>query len=273
MNPSTGLSKVPPKFDDFLPIDVYSPQKIKDIYGFQYLIKGEPTSIRGSFHAETFLEENTFGAFEGKRTILSTNTQLNLGDLVSYQNTLYAVENQRSYNNVMQLKHYELVSLYDYYSEFVVDTQKQTNRILGANSMRYFLAHNFGIPIFPSFFKPTISKYLSVDIYASQTRSMVYKNDSLLLEQIKQDYLELGAVGLDTNELQKVAFELQNMANNDFALGKFPSWEQEYRYNKAFDLKQNLQKMDLMVNYRLVTTEEQEADKILRKVFWDFKFI
>ena len=252
MNPSTGLSKVPPKFDDFLPIDVYSPQKIKDIYGFQYLIKGEPTSIRGSFHAETFLEENTFGA---------------------YQNTLYAVENQRSYNNVMQLKHYELVSLYDYYSEFVVDTQKQTNRILGANSMRYFLAHNFGIPIFPSFFKQTISKYLSVDIYASQTRSMVYKNDSLLLEQIKKDYLELRAVGLDTNELQKVAFELQNMANNDFALGKFPSWEQEYRYNKAFDLKQNLQKMDLMVNYRLVTTEEQEADKILRKVFWDFKFI
>lgn len=274
MNPSIGLSKVPPKFDDFLPISVYSPQKIKDIYGFQYLIKGEPKSIRGSLHVDTFLEENDFGTFDGRRATLSTDYQLSIGDLVNYQDQLYAVVLQKSYNNVMKLKHYELAPMYQYYSEFIIDSQEQSNRILGANSSRYLLSHDFGIPIFPSLFKPTgITKYLSLDIYSSQTRSEVYKNDNLLLEQMKQDYLEIKAIGLDTNELQRVSFELQNMSNSDFALGKFPSWEQENRYSKAFDVKANIQKMDLMVNYKLATTEHEESDKIIKKVFWDFKFL
>lgn len=271
MNASGLLAQAPKRFDDLAEIKVYSPIKFQDIYGFQYLIKGVAKSIRGSIHKESNLEENQFGRYKTYKSIISTKEQLNLGDILEYNGITYAVSSQVNFNRVMDLKHFDLVNLIDYYAEFVVDTQDQANRILGSDCTRYILAMDFnGIPVIPSMFEPNQSKYLSLSVNSTHTRSLPYKNNELFLEQIKQDNITLYAVGLDTDELQQVAYDFSQ--TRDIGIGQFPSWERENKYDMALDLKANIHRLDLVVNYKITTTTKQEVDKLIKRVAWNLNF-
>lgn len=275
MNPSSLLAQARSEFKNLASINAYKPQTKQDIYGFKYLIKGEPIQIQGAIHTEAFLEENAFGRFGGASIILSTSTKLNAGDLIETNNDLYAISHQKAYNDTMKEYDFVCYSIYDYYKDFVVDTEEQTKRILGSDSTRYILALDFGdIPIFPTMFAPNEPKYLKYSPYNSIAFDMPQLNtaDRLIL-QTKQDHATLLAVGLDTNELQKVLFDLINFSKlNTFGLGSTPSWKTEFRYNKEFDLKANIHSCDLIINYTITNTTPQEAEKLIERCTWNFDF-
>lgn len=259
------LELAPNTFDDGSSITLYKPSKIQDIYGYQYLLKGEPSQIRGSIHREKFLEDNPFGLYDGARFILSTKSVLNLGDLIEWEDKLWAIGEETSFNGVMNLHHYKIHSLYAYYQGFIIDSQEQSNRILGANSMRYLLKIKSDIPLIPSLFKPNKNKYISVDIYSTQTLSMPFKNKDNFIEQNKKDYVRFLAVGLNTNELQEFIFKF-NDDLKDFGILKFPQWKEERRYNKEFDLKANIWSCELEINYNIITSNRLEDGKLIQKL-------
>lgn len=272
MNPASLLAQARTEFKNQSPIRTYSPQTKQDIYGFKYLIKGPSTIIQGAIHTEKFLEENAFGRFNGASIILSTSAKLNAGDLIEANDDLYAIAHQKPFNDRMQEYDYVCYSLYDYYKEFIIDLEEQSERILGSDSTRFILALDFGdIPIFPSMFSPNEPKYLKYSPYNSTPIEMPRLDTQNCIAQTKQDQATLLAVGLDTEELQKVLFVLVKSAK-DFGLGNIPAWKQEFRYNKEFDLKANIQKCDLMINYTITTTTPQEAEKLIERVSWDFNF-
>lgn len=271
MTKSALLKKAVATYDDGSTILVYDTQKIQDIYGYQYLIKGNTKKVRGSIHRENFLEENPFGRFNGSSIIFSTSEEQQLGSLIEWDGVFWAIERQTSYNEVMNMKHYVCINIFDYYTDFIIDTQDQANRILGANSTRYFLALESDIPILPNMFVPKAPKNITFNAYNTKTRSAPYRNSDNLIEQMKQDEVTLIASGLDTNELQEFAFKLF-YNNKNFGLGSFPQWFKIDRYDKAFDLKANLWRCDLVVNYKIVTTIPQEAEHLIKKVFYNFNY-
>lgn len=270
-NPKALLAQAPKYFKNIGEIKTYKPLKITDIYGYQYLVKQEAQTIKGAIHTEKFLEENVFGRFNGASIILSTFSKMDCGDIIEANGDFYAIDKQKPYNDKLQECDYVCYSIYDYYKEFVIDTQDQANRILGANSIRYILGFKQtlqDIPLIPSMFAPDpklLNKYISVDIYSSTPLSTPYKNEKGLIEQQKNDKGYLYALGLDTNELQTFAYDLFNNCN-EIGFANFPSWQEEKRYSKEFDLKANLQRLELDLNYTITTTEPLEADKLLEKL-------
>lgn len=277
MTPENLIAQAP-QFYKTDGVRVYDVRVIPDVYGYHYLLKGNARDISASVHFTQSFESNDFGRYGATSILLSTMEKIEIGSIVEVQGQLFAISEQKPLNNVLNEYDFVCLSIFDYYSEFVIDTEAQANRILGANCSRYLLAMQFadmldvGIPIFPSFFKPLeITRYLTFNVYSTKTRSVAYKDKDLNIAQNKQDFCEIKAVGLDTNDLQKVAYDLYYNAV-DFSVAKFPSWEQVNHYDKAFDLKANIQKMDLMINYKIITTQTLEADQLLKKVFWDFKF-
>lgn len=280
MNPSALLSKAYDYFENIDTIKVYEPKKLQDIYGYQYLILGDFVEIRASIHTDSFLENNDFGRFGGASIVLSTSEKLSLGSVVQTNQDLYAIEKQKPYNDKMQECDYICRSIYDYYKEFIIDSNDQSQRILGTNSMRYWLSMDTQIPLIPSMFSPNrlsfnlgqISpKYISIGIYNSQPLSLPYRNKEGLIEQDKRDMVKLVAVGLDTNELQNFAYTL--VGNELFGISSFPSWKQECRYDKDFDLKANIQTMDIEVNYKIVGTLPVSFDTIIKKVSYNLNQI
>lgn len=264
MSQVSDLLELAPKyFDDQREIITYPAQKLTDIYGYQYLVKGEPTLISGSIHKESFQEENVFGLYEGAKYILSTELDLPLGLIVEWENELWAISHETSFNKVMDLHHYVLHSLYGYYKEFIIDQDAQANRILGSNSMRYLLTMESEIPLIPSLFKPTLEKYISIDIYTTQTLSLPYRNADNFIEQNKRDYVRFLALGLDTNELQSFIFKF-NEPFPMFGITNFPHWKEEKRYTKEFDLKANLWSCDIEINYNITTTNKLEDEKLIK---------
>lgn len=259
------LELAPNTFDDGRDIALYRPQKIQDVYGYQYLLKGEPSQIRGSIHREKFLEDNPFGLYDSAKFILSTKEVLNIGDLIEWDNELWAIGEETSFNGVMDLHHYKIQALYDYYAEFIIDTREQANRILGANSMRYLLEIPSDIPLIPSLFKPNQEKYISIDIYNTQTLSMPYKNRDNFIEQSKKDYLRFLAIGLNTNELQEFIFKF-NDDFKDFGILRFPQWREERRYNKEFDIKSNIWSCEMEIQYNITTSNQLQDDKLIKKL-------
>lgn len=243
----------------------YKPQKIRDSYGYQYLIKGTPTPIEGTMHRESYLENNPFGRYGGDTTKISTPIQLSLGDLIEYNGVLYAVEIQLSYNDPMKLKHFVLKSLYDYYKEFIIDTADQANRILGVNSMRYLLAFapKSGIAIIPARFDQTSPKQIRAEIVSTQTISTPFRNKDNLIQQNKKDNITLWGSGLDTNDLQEFLFDFFNNAK-DLGFSNFPFWKAEERYNKEFDLRANIHSCNFDVYYSITNTNPLDAEELIK---------
>lgn len=271
MTPKAIISQAP-KFYNTPNVFLYETRTIFDKYGYQYIIKGNRTPLNCAVHFTESFEENPFGRFGATSILLSTMQEVKIGSIIEAGGQLFAIAEQKPRNNVLDEYDFNCVSVFDYYKEFIIDTEAQANRILGANSTRFFLDMNFdNIPIFPSMFSPKAEKYLSLNIYSTQTRSTPYKNAQLVIEQQKKDFAELYAVGLDTNELQKVAYDLM-FNSNGFALANFPSWEQINRYDLAFDFKPNVQRASLEINYTLTATQPQNADQLIKKVTWNFKF-
>lgn len=270
------LSIAPKTFDDLRQIQYFDVKRIQDSYGYQYIIKGNPTNIRGSIHTESFLEENVFGLADGFSIIISTEKQLKLGNLIEYNSNLYAIKEQTSFNKVLDLKHFVCENVLYYYQDFIVDTEDQINKILGSDSTRFIL--DFGvknnIPIIPSQFKPIDNqKYIAINVFNTRSFTAPYKNTGLFIEQAKQDDVMFLALNFDTNELQDFAFDIfEKSKNYGFALGSIPNFQRENRYNKAFDLKANLWRCDTIINYKITTTNKREADKLISKVLWDFNF-
>lgn len=269
------LSIAPKTFDDLRKINYFEVKRIKDSYGYQYIIKGNPISIRGSIHTQSFLEEEAVGLADGFSIVISTEKQLKLGNLIEYNSNLYAIKEQTSFNKVLDLKHFVCENVFYYYQDFIVDSETQISKILGSDSTRFIL--DFGvqnnIPIIPSHFKPTNTKYIAVNVFNTRSFTAPYKNSDLMIEQPKQDDVMFLALNFDTNELQEFAFNLFNNAKKyGFGLGSFPNFQRENRYNKAFDLKANLWRCDTIINYKITGTNKQEADKLISKAIWDFSF-
>ena len=270
MNASQILAKAPQYFQNISEINHYTPTKITDLYGYQYLLKGNPTKIKGAIHTERFLEENDFGRFGGASIILSTQTQMTCGDLIEANGEFYAIAHQKPYNDKMKECDYVCYSIYDYYKDFLIDDQAQVNQILGTNSMRYILAMQSDIPLIPSFFTPPpkTSKYISVNIAVSRGNAITYQNQDNFLQQYKTDSVVFLAVGLNTNELMSFEMLLQKQSNLGFTTP--PTWREERRYNKEFDLKANIHRMDIDFNYNIISNQELNAPHLLKKVFVNY---
>lgn len=271
MTPKALISQAP-KFYKTPNVFLYETRKVFDRYGYQYIIKGNKSPLNCAVHFTEKFNSEAFGKFGATSILLSTMDKIAIGSVVEIEGQLFAISEQKSRNNVLDEYDFVCLSVFDYYKDFIIDTDAQANRILGANSTRFLLAMPFdGIPIIPSMFAPKAEKYLSLHIFSTKTRSTPYKNENLLLEQQKKDFAEIYAVGLDTNELQKIAYDL--MFNpTGFALANFPSWEQVNRYDLAFDLKPNINRASLEINYTLTNTLPQDADKLIKKIAWNFKF-
>lgn len=269
MNASQVLAKAPQYFQNIGAINHYTPTKITDLYGYQYLLKGNPTQIKGAIHTETFLEENQFGRFGGKSIILSTQTQMNCGDLIEANGEFYAIAHQKPYNDKMKECDYVCYSIYDYYADFLIDDEAQTQQILGTNSMRYILAMDSDIPLIPSFFTPptNTNKYISVSIATSRANSITYQNDDNLLQQYKTDSVVFLALNLNTNELMSFEMLLQKQSNFGFTTP--PTWREERRYNKEFDLKSNLWRMDIDLNYNIFSNQELAGLHYIKEAFFN----
>lgn len=270
MNVSQVLAKAPQYFQNIGEINHYTPTKITDLYGYQYLLKGNPTTIKGAIHTETFLEENVFGNFGGKSIILSTQTQMSCGDLIEANGEFYAISHQKPYNDKMKECDYVCYSIYDYYKDFLIDDESQANQILGTNSMRYILAIESNIPILPSRFAipSNTPKYIKAEIISSYANAVTYQNSNNVLEQYKTDLASFYAVGLNTNELMNFAYSLQSQSN--LGITKLPNWYQDTRYNKEFDLKANIHKMEIEFNYIITGTQELNAPHLIKKVLFNF---
>lgn len=269
MNASQVLAKAPQYFQNIGAINHYTPTKITDLYGYQYLLKGNPTQIKGAIHTETFLEGNQFGRFGGKSIILSTQTQMNCGDLIEANGEFYAIAHQKPYNDKMKECDYVCYSIYDYYADFLIDDEAQTQQILGTNSMRYILAMDSDIPLIPSFFTPptNTNKYISVSIATSRANSITYQNDDNLLQQYKTDSVVFLALNLNTNELMSFEMLLQKQSNFGFTTP--PTWREERRYNKEFDLKSNLWRMDIDLNYNIFSNQELAGLHYIKEAFFN----
>lgn len=272
MTPKELLSKAPkPYIDKQIALNYYPTTALTDLYGYKYLLKDNPTSIIGSVHLESELEENSFGRFSASGIIVSTEQTLICGNLIEWDNALFAIKETKSFNTQMGLNHYVCTSLFDYYADFLIDEEAQANQILGTNSMRYFLALNSDIPLLPSFFEiPTNTpKYISVNISSSRANALTYQNDDNLLQQYKTDSVVLLAVGLNTNELMSFEMLLQQQSNLGFT--RPPTWSAEKRYNKEFDLKANLWRMELEVNYNILSNQELNAPHLIKKVLVNYQ--
>lgn len=269
MNASQVLAKAPQYFQNIGEINHYTPTKITDLYGYQYLVKGTPTKIKGAIHTERFLEENPFGNFGGASIILSTQTQMSCGDLIEANGEFYAIAHQKPYNDKMKECDYVCYSIYDYYKDFLIDDETQANQILGTNSMRYILAMQSDIPLIPSFFAPppNTSKYISVNIAVSRGNAITYQNQDNYLQQYKTDSVVFLALNLNTNDLMSFEMLLQKQTNLGFTTP--PTWREERRYNKEFDIKSNLWRMDIDFNYNIISNQELAGFHYIKDAFFN----
>lgn len=273
-NASDLLELAPQRFDDGRIINHYSPKKIRDRYGYQYLLKGTPNKIRGSIHREWFLEQNNFALYDGKKIIFSTKETLTLGDLIEYDNEIYAIKEQTSFNKVMDLNHYICDSAYGYYSNFIIDDKTQAETIIGVDCSRHLLqfALDKNIPLISSRFAPTQESYFAFDVRYSTLLTSTFLNNNLKVEQNKQDSVDIYAVNMNTNKAQEFLLELQGYISDDFGIGNFLSFSNVDRYSKSFDIKSNILVANAIINYRIITTEELPALKKIEKVFWNIEF-
>lgn len=270
MKPKELLAKAPkPYIEKQIALNYYPTTSITDLYGYKYLLKGDPTSIIGSVHLESELEENSFGRFSASGIIVSTQQTLICGNLIEWGNALFAIKETKSLNTQMGLNHYVCTSLFDYYAGFLIDDADQANQILGTNSMRYILAMDSDIPLIPSFFAPptNTNKYISVSITTSRANSITYQNDDNLLQQYKTDSVVFLALNLNTNEL--MSFEMLLQQQNDFGFTTPPTWREERRYNKEFDLKSNLWRMDIDLNYNIFSNQELAGLHYIKDAFFN----
>ena len=273
-NASDLLSKAPARFDDLKTINLYKPKKIRDRYGYQYLLKGAPKKIRGSIHREGFLDENNFALYSGAKIIISTKESLTLGDLIEYNKEVFAVKEQTSFNKVMDLNHYECEIAYAYYSDFIIDEETQAQEIIGTDCSRYLLAFALdkNLPLIASRFQPDDKSFFAFDIRYSRVLTSTHLNDDLKIEQHKQDSVDIYAVNVNTNKAQKFLYELQKSYNEFWGVGNFLSFSPLDKYNKAFDLKTNILIANAIINYKIVTSDELPALEKIKKVFWNFNF-
>lgn len=271
MDAESLLAQAPQYFENKGEINLYKPRKITDIYGYQYLVKGAPTVIKGAIHTERFLEENPFGNFGGASIILSTHKESEIvcGDLIEANGEFYAIAEQKPINDKTNEYDFVCYSIYDYYKDFLIDDEAQANQILGNNSMRYILPFESSvtqtpIPLIPSKFKPNLDKYISVDIIITEAIGVPYKKDKLI-HQNKRDRVVFYSLGLDTNDLQEFLYDFFNNANN-IGFGSFPNWSKDERYNKEFDLRANIYRCEFDVFYSIITNRELEAKKLIEKL-------
>lgn len=270
MNAESLLAQAPQFFQNLGQINLYKPKKITDLYGYQYLVKGDPIIIQGAIHTERFLEENPFGNFGGASIILSTHkdTDIECGNLIEANGEFYAISHQKPINDKTNEYDFVCYSIYDYYKDFLIDDEAQANQILGNNSMRYILAIDSDIPILPSNFALVNNppKYIKVSIHGSQAQSIVRTNSqSGALEQWKKDFVTFYAVNLDTNDLLNFANALKSQ--EQLGITRFPTWIADNRYNKEFDIKANINKMEIELNYVIVGTQAQTMPPIIREAF------
>lgn len=273
MDAESLLAQAPQYFQNKGQINLYKPKKITDLNGFQYLVKGDPVVIEGAIHTERFLEENPFGNFGGASIILSTHKESDIecGNLIEANGEFYAIAHQKPINDKTNEYDFVCYSIYDYYKDFLIDDEAQANQVLGNNSMRFILNIQSDIPIIPSFFALTNNppKYIKVNINGSQAQSIVRMNEtSKVLEQWKKDFVTFYAVNLDTNDLLNFANALRSQEN--LGVTRFPTWSADTRYNKEFDIKANIQKMDIEFNYVISGTQAQTMPPILREAFCNY---
>lgn len=136
--------------------------------------------------------------------------------------------------------------------------------------MRYILAMQSDIPLIPSFFTPPpkTNKYISVNIAVSRGNAITYQNQENFLQQYKTDSVVFLAVGLNTNDLMSFEMLLQKQTKLGFTTP--PTWREERRYDKEFDLKANIHRMDIDFNYNIISNQELNAPHLLKKVFVNY---
>lgn len=271
MDAESLLAQAPQYFQNKGQINLYKPKKITDLNGFQYLVKGDPVVIEGAIHTERFLEENPFGNFGGASIVLSTHKESDIecGNLIEANGEFYAIAHQKPINDKTNEYDFICYSIYDYYKDFLIDDEAQANQILGTNSMRYILAMQSDIPLIPSFFAPppNTSKYISVNIETSRGNAITYQNKDNYLQQYKTDSVVFLALNLNTNEL--MSFEMLLQRQKDFGFTTPPTWREERRYNKEFDLKANLWRMDIVLNYNIISNQELAGFHYITEAFFN----
>lgn len=270
MNREALLAHASQTYDDGLDILVYSPRRVKDIYGYQYLLKGAPKSIRGSIHTTASLYDEEFGLFDGATLKISTKSELKLGDVIDYRGASYAIDRGESYNSTMGLYHYSAQSLFDYYKEFITDDSKIAGRVLGDNSMRYWLTMQSDIPITPALFRVENPKYFSISPYGTRALSITHRSEDNHLTQNKRERVRVLAVGCDTNELQGFCYALQNQ--NAMGLLSYPAFSELRTYNRDFDVKANIWEADFEINYTITGTETLPEMDLIKEAFAKLKF-
>lgn len=270
MNREALLSKAPQTFDNGEDILVYSPRRIKDIYGYQYVIKGTPKSIRGSIHTTASLYDEEFGLFNGATLKISTKSELKLGDIIEYRGECYAIDRGESYNSTMGLYHYNAQSLFDYYKEFIVSDAKVASRVLGDNSMRYLLTMQSDIPLTPALFRVDNPKYFSISIYGTRPLTLTHRGEGDYLTQSKRERVRVLAVGCDTNELQGFCYALQGVEN--IGLLSYPAFSEARIYNRDFDTKANIWEADFEINYTITGTNPLPQMELIREAFAKLNF-
>lgn len=270
MNREALLASASQTYDDGLDILVYSPRRVKDIYGYQYLLKGAPRSVRGSIHTTASLYDEEFGLFSGATLKISTKTELGLGDIIDYRGVSYAIDRGGSYNATMGLFHYSAQSLFDYYGEFITDDAKIAGRVLGDNSMRYWLTMQSDIPLTPALFRVSNPKYFSISPYGTRAFSITQRGEGNHLTQNKRERVRVLAVGCDTNELQGFCYALQNQSA--IGLLSYPSFSEVRTYNRDFDVKANIWEADFEINYTITGTETLPEMDLIKEAFAKLQF-
>lgn len=269
MNRGTLLKRAVTKFEvPSIALGFFTPIKLQDIYGYQYLVRQEQTPLKASsIHKDEKVYENDFGLKRNNRIILSTPQFLKAGDIVVCDNGEYAVAGRYAQNETDEIYHYDLESAYSYYNEFIINEEAQAERILGSNSLRYFIDANAKIPIIPSMFETDLEKYISVDVWRTEALGTPYRDPSDgRIYQPKKDYVKLIAVGLTTDELQFFIFNSLKDKTKQIGYANTPSWELYHTYDKNLDLKGNVWKLDLIINYYIITNEAVDGGGIIKQI-------
>lgn len=274
-NVNYQLSKGAKEFKSLSKINYYKPTKIKDRYGYQYLIKGSPTAIKGALHEVSELDTREFGLYDNAYMDLSTNSQLELGCLIEYNSEFYAIKKQKSFNEVTGLKHYFIESAIGYYDNFI--RTEAPDIMLGNNSARFFLDFATGqsINLIPARFQimQTNQSYFSFAIFETTPISNVFQNEENKLSQFNRDRVKIFAVNCTTFEIQSFANTFNKEASQyGLGLSNIITFSDLETYSQALDIKANVWVADISVNYNIVTEQTLEQEQKILNVVWDLIF-
>lgn len=239
------------------------PVKYRSTCGFDYLIVQNKKQATGSIHINTYFDYLDFSYYKGTQGKLSTSQKLNVGSLIFFNDLIYSVKTQLSFNEAFNLYHYELIAYETYYKDFIITKEALKNEILSTDSSRFLLSLNYKIALIPAKMEPnnSINKFISFEILETKAYSIAsieYINKKPYVTQAKSDIVRFYGVNLTTQEAQDFINFITTQ--QDFGYAGFPTW-QAYQDNfiKDFKIKANIKVLDVIINYNIITeTETQE---------------